>query len=203
MTVSCDRNPRAFRECGDSGFTLVELLIFSFFSILILALAGGMLISTLKVEEGTRRSLDNSNLDQVISRTISTGVRSASNISAKGELLRARVAVGTKAGEVKWECQAWYHSPSSTRVYWASSASGMVPEPTVGALQTSPWLLLGSGIYSSRDGSGNPEAFFGLIEDTVTWRFSFSPDDNARTLVRNAAKKPSASIAGLGPATCF
>lgn len=188
----------------DSGFTLVELLIFSFFSVIILAIAGGMLISSLNVETTTRGSLERSNLDQLITRTVDTGVRSASDFQIKpltvdGQLMRARVAVGTKAGTVTWECQAWYYSSVTKGFYWARSATGLVPGPVKAAdLRASPWLLVGEGLYLDAS-----NGFFGSDSSNAWLRFKFSPDKKAPVVVRNTTIKPKSASPEVEPKKCF
>ena len=185
---------------SENGFTLVELLVFSFFSVIILAIAGGMLISSLNVEQATRGSLENSSLDQLISRSLDTGVRGASDYQIDGQLLRARVAVGTKAGAVTWECHAWFYSSATTGFYWARNATGEVPVPgTAADLRVAPWLFVGAGLYlETKDGT-----FFASDDSAVTMRFKFSPEKDAPIIVRSVTVKPKSSSAGEGPSACF
>lgn len=193
------------RGHGDNGFTLVELLVFSFFSVIVLAIAGGILVSSLTVERQTRGLAETSDLGQLVSRSVEEGARNASDIRAEpltadGQLLRARVAVGTTGGSVKWECQAWYYSSVTTGFYWAKSATGLVPAPFAGTnLHASPWLFLGDGLH--------PDAatgtFFGSDGSNVTLRFRVSSDSVDLVLIPNTVVKRQSAVGGAGPAACF
>jgi type II secretory pathway pseudopilin PulG len=190
---------------NEGGFTLVELLVFSFFSVIILIIAGGILISSLNVERETRGLAETANLGQLVSRTVEEGARNASDIRAEpltesGQLLRARVAVGTTGGSVTWECQSWYYSAVTTGFYWATSATGAVPSPTSEAdLRAAPWLFLGDGLHPD-DETGT---FFGSDGSNVTLRFRVSSDDVDLVLIPNTVVKRQSSTGGVGPATCF
>jgi type II secretory pathway pseudopilin PulG len=189
----------------DAGFTLVELLIFSFFSVIILLIAGGMLISSLNIERETRGLSETANLGQLVSRTVAEGARNASDIRAEpltadGQLLRARVAVGTTSGSVTWECQAWYYSSVTTGFYWAKSSSAAIAAPSgTDSLRSSPWLFLGDGLHPD-DATGT---FFGSDGSNVTLRFRVSSDSVDLVLIPNTIVKRQASTEGVGPATCF
>jgi type II secretory pathway pseudopilin PulG len=196
---------RGLDQHDDNGFTLVELLVFSFFSVIILAIAGGILISSLNVERETRGLAETANLGQLVSRTVEEGARNASDIRAEpltaaGQLLRARVAVGTTGGSVTWECQSWYYSAVTTGFYWATSTTGAVSAPTSEAeLRASPWLFLGDGLHPD-DETGT---FFGSDGSNVTLRFRVSSDDVDLVLIPNTVVKRQSATGGVGPATCF
>jgi type II secretory pathway pseudopilin PulG len=191
--------------CREGGFTLVELLVFCFFSVIILAIAGGVLISSLNVERETRGLAETANLGQLVSRTVEEGARNASDIRAEpltsaGQLLRARVAVGTTGGSVTWECQAWFYSAATTGFYWATSASGAVASPTTEAeLHSSPWLFLGDGLHPD-DETGT---FFGSDGSNVTLRFRVSSDNVDLVLIPNTVVKRQSAAGGVGPLACF
>lgn len=163
----------------DSGMSLIELLIYVSLSIVVLTLAGGFLINSLQAEGQTRGLAEASSLGQLVSRSVEEGVRNASVVQAEvqtteGQLLRARVAVGTEAGNVKWECHAWYYSLETTGFYWATSETGPVVIPAdVSALKNAPWLFLGDGIHIAED----TDAFFGANGNQVVLRFEVSSDD--------------------------
>jgi type II secretory pathway pseudopilin PulG len=196
---------RRLEQDIDNGFTLVELLVFSFFSVIILIIAGGILISSLNVERETRGLAETANLGQLVSRTVEEGARNASDIRAEpltaaGQLLRARVAVGTTGGSVTWECQSWYYSAATTGFYWATSNTGSIPAPaSESALHASPWLFLGDGLHPD-DETGT---FFGSDGSNVTLRFRVSSDDVDLVLIPNTVVKRQSATGGVGPATCF
>lgn len=190
---------------SESGMSLVELLIYSVLAIVVLTLVGGVLTASLKAENQVRSLSSTASLGQLVSRSVEEGVRNASGIRAEiedanGQLLRARVAIGTVAGSVEWECQAWYYAPSTSSFYWAKNKTGMIAAPaTLDDLAASPWVLLGDGIHRA-DGA---DAFFGSAENQVILRFKVSVDDVDLVLIPNTVVKRMPASGGTGPATCF
>jgi hypothetical protein len=189
----------------DAGYTLVELLIYCLFSVVILAVVGGMLISSLTVQHQVRGLTETSSLGQLISRSVEEGARNASDIRAEpsvaaGQLLRARVASGTSAGSVTWQCQAWYYSSSTKGFYWATSATAAIPIPVTGTnLHSAPWLFLGDGVEPDSDTG----AFFGSDGSNVILRFKVSSESVDLVLIPNTVVKRQSAAGGTGPATCF
>jgi hypothetical protein len=190
---------------GERGMSLVELLIYSTLSIVVLTLVGGVLVAALKAEKQVRSLSSTASLGQLVSRSVEEGVRNASGIRAEvedtnGQLLRARVAVGTVAGSVEWECQAWYYAPSTSRFYWAKDKMGTIAAPaSLDDLAESPWILLGEGIHRAE----GADAFFGSAENQVILRFKVSTDDVDLVLIPNTVVKRMPATGGTGPATCF
>jgi type II secretory pathway pseudopilin PulG len=188
-----------------AGYTLVELLIYCLFSVVILAIVGGMLISSLAVEHEVRGLTETSSLGQLISRSVEEGARNASDIRAEpsvaaGQLLRARVASGTSAGSVTWECQAWYYSTATNGFYWAKSATAAIPTPLAGTdMHAAPWLFLGDGVEPDSDTG----AFFGSDGSNVILRFKVSSESVDLVLIPNTVVKRQAAAGGTGPTTCF
>ncbi|MET1051768.1 MAG: hypothetical protein ABWX65_03925 [Mycetocola sp.] len=192
-------------EEPEAGMSLVELLIYSTLAIVVLTIVGSVLTAALRAENEVRSLSSTASLGQLVSRSVEEGVRNASGIladveDANGQLLRARVAVGTAAGEVEWECQAWYYSPSTTSFYWATDETTAIPAPTtLDDLDGSPWILLGDGIHRA-DGA---DAFFGSDGSQVILRFKVSSDAVDLVLIPNTVVKRLPASGGTGPATCF
>ena len=197
--------PKRISEDRESGMSLVELLVYMTLSIVVLTLVGSVLTAALRAEKETRSLSSTASLGQLVSRSVEEGVRNASSIladveDANGQLLRARVAVGSTDGEVEWECQAWYYSPSTTSFYWATDETAAIPAPTsLDDLAESPWILLGDGIYRA-DGA---DAFFGSDGSQVVLRFKVSSDSVDLVLIPNTVVKRLPASGGTGPATCF
>lgn len=196
---------RRFQRPAAAGYTLVELLIYCLFSVVILAVVGGMLISSLTVEHEVRGLTETSSLGQLISRSVEEGARNASDIRAEpsvsaGQLLRARVAVGTTAGAVTWECQAWYYAAATNSFFWAKSATAAIPVPLAGTdMHAAPWLFLGDGVEPDT----SVGSFFGSDGSNVILRFKVSTDTVDLVLIPNTVVKRQSATGGTGPTTCF
>ncbi len=141
-------------EGHDRGFTLIELLVASTLSIIVLAIAGGILISGLRTQETARTVTDAATTAQQIVRSIQAGVRNASAITvisdpvAGTQLLLART-IGSDPNSTAPSCQAWYYSPvGSGAVYTKRTTPASVIALPVGGPQ-GVWTILGSGVTPS------------------------------------------------------
>ena len=152
------QNPR------EHGFTLIELLVYVTFMVVILSIIGGMLISSLRVENDVRDATSASDVGQLISQSVQTGVRNASAVSLQNlgtdQLLRARTA--SAGATLQWVCQSWYVTPENGgSIYTKRSApAAAIPAPTSTTLPT--WIKLGDGIAVA----GGP--VFGGVDGRVT-----------------------------------
>ncbi|TFC27484.1 hypothetical protein E3O25_10345 [Cryobacterium sp. TMT1-3] len=132
----------------EQGFTLVELLVYSAFSVIILSLVGGMLISSLAAQKTIVSRAEASTTGQLLSQSIHGGVRNASamQVIEDGQMLVVATAKDGKeeAGEF---CQAWVYIEADNAVYYQRAAAGKanyITTPIAGDLEG--WLMLGDGI---------------------------------------------------------
>lgn len=97
------RHP-AIDEVGrDDGMTLVELILYSALSVLLLTVLASVFIMSWQADAATRRRDTATGAAHIITNSIQTSFRNASDFRLDGSLLRARVATGASG----WECQAW------------------------------------------------------------------------------------------------
>ena len=69
----------------EKGLTLIELLIASGISVLVISITGGLLLSGLRSQESAQKVTDAANTAQQIVRSIQSGVRNASAISVSSD----------------------------------------------------------------------------------------------------------------------
>ena len=149
---------------SESGFTLIELLVYMSFAVVILAIVGGMLISSVGTERDVRSTTEATNLGQLISRSVQSGVRNASQVSLQNiddtQFLVTRTA--GSATSVVWACEAWYYTPAAGGSLYTkrTSPATLIAVPVAGEL--SSWIKLGDGV------STNGEAVFGGVNDRIT-----------------------------------
>jgi len=138
--------PRPGLRTADHGFTLVELLVASALFLIVLSVVGGMVASSLAVDRVVRSQTAAANIGQLIARSVESGVREASWISATAsggtELLRVRTA--TNGATLGWQCQAWYFDGDALYVRTSDLA---IAAPT----GLNGWTMLGDGL-GGRDG---------------------------------------------------
>jgi hypothetical protein len=131
----------------ERGITLIEVLVYALLLSFVLAIAGGMLISAVKVSQTVVSMTENSTSGQLVSRSVVTGIRNSSdfqlsNPTGDDQLLIARRATAGTA--VDWMCVAWYYSAADGTV-WSTSSSTEIPLPATSA-DVSTWTLLTSDV---------------------------------------------------------
>jgi prepilin-type N-terminal cleavage/methylation domain-containing protein len=143
---------------ADKGFTLIELLIYMSLFTIILAIAGGLMIDSLKVERDVRNAAEATSTAQLLSTSVQAAVRNGSGIklasagSDGSQILIARTA--TRENSSGWVCQAWYYSASKKAVYTKTSPTPAEPIAVPTSAPVGAWTLLGSGIGPTASGAG-------------------------------------------------
>lgn len=157
----------------EPGFTLVELIVYMMLMVLVLAVAGGLLGSTL-IQSTTVRTVDESSTAaQLAADSIESGVRNSSDFSLTStvgddQMIVARVA--SNDATLTWSCMAWYYSATEGSLRMLRSDAA-IDAPT--AAQLPSWTLLvdgvqpisGSAIFSTTAGRRLVIAFNGLAGD--------------------------------------
>lgn len=219
----------------ESGFTLIEMIVASVLGVLVLGIGASLLLSLFRTQHSVSDYADATTTGQLVSRAIEQGVRNAAAlpnaanpgdkgilagpmVTGTGQLLRARVAIGTQNGDVTWQCQAWYYSDATHTVLWARSTASAIADPGgfawnaagTGVVPLTPqagvnWTLLGTGITIPADGLSTQ--FFGaqagLDVDSVTLRFQVTHGSIALVLIRNTIVQRKLDPTGSGPAACY
>lgn len=214
-------------EPRDEGFTLIELMVSAMLGVLVLGVASSILISMFRTEHTTSDFSGATTTGQLISRSVEEGVRNAapapapdstlasdpgvqSSVDANGELLRARVAMGTSGGTVTWQCQAWYFSPT-TQTIAVATANTMIDDPagfTWGAgHELTPnvtqagvsWTLLGSNITPA---AGSPLVFQWHANE-LDLNFTVTNGSTSLVLVPNVIEPRKIGSTGSGPDECY
>lgn len=215
----------------ESGFTLIETIVASMLGVLVLGIGASLLLSLFRTQHNVSDYADATTTGQLISRSVEEGVRnsgaagtsgilSGAAVDGQGQLLRARVADGTSAGDVTWACEAWYYSSSTGSVLFARSSSSAIADPggfvwkdathtgvaPVAAQPGVTWTLLGTGIAVPPDSS--VQQIFGAAADSsgapqVTLGFEVTHGSVNLVLIRNTIVQRKLDPTGTGPATCF
>lgn len=143
----------------DEGFTLLELLITSTLSIIVVMIAGGLLINGLRTQEMTHTVTDASITAQQVVRSVQAGVKNASALTVISDavtgtqLLLART-IGLDPNSTAASCQAWYYTPSNGgTVYTHRTTPASIITLTAGDPQGN-WTVLGTGITPSDPATG-------------------------------------------------
>jgi len=182
---------------SERGISMIELIIASMLSVLVLMMVGGMLINSLTSQ---RRVLDDtqaSNTAQLAAMAVTRSVRNASDLRltepvAGDQLLEVRTAsVNADAGV--FLCQAWYYSAGQLRM---SSSNSPITTPT--PVQLATWTLVARGIQQV---AGAP--VFTLTGRQVDIKIETSVGSGAPILVSTTALSRQPVPTTVEPPTCF
>ncbi|TFD55445.1 hypothetical protein E3T55_01155 [Cryobacterium frigoriphilum] len=189
----------------EGGYSLVELLVYMSFAVVVLTLIGGMLISTLAAERTISGRTGASTAGQIITQSIHAGVRNAVALETtqapNGHLLRL-ANVGNAAVATPY-CQAWFYDATPPgRVYYRRADVSAVPitVPTAAQLSSDGWLLLGSGIAPGTSVAA-PWKVSGTPADTVRLELSVATDVGDAPAPFTATSTSRQDVTGLS--TCF
>ena len=141
------------------GFTLVELMISTGLTLIVLVIVGGILISGLRTQEIARSVTDAANTAQQIVHSVQAGVKNASAITVSSDpvsgtqLLLVRT-VSSDPNSTGPSCQAWYYTPSSGGAVYTkkTSPATAITLPTGGPQGV--WTILGTGVSPADPNTG-------------------------------------------------
>jgi prepilin-type N-terminal cleavage/methylation domain-containing protein len=143
-----DKKPRPDRQ---AGFTLIEMMLATGVALVVLAIAGSILINSVRAQDNAAKVTSASNTAQQIVRSVQAGVRNASAVTVSSDpvagtqLLLAR-NVGSDPTSTATSCQAWYFSPVNGGAVYTkkTTPASLITVPVSGPAGI--WTLLGSGI---------------------------------------------------------
>ena len=144
---------------GQRGFTLVELMISTGLTLIVLVIVGGILISGVKTQEIARSVTDAANTAQQIVHSVQAGVKNASAITVNSnaisgtQLLLVRT-VSSDPNSTAPSCQAWYYTPASGGSVYTkkTTPATAITLPTGGPQGV--WTILGSGVSPAVPNTG-------------------------------------------------
>ena len=168
---------------AEGGFTLVELLIYSLLTVLVLFIAGGILMNGFTGERVVRGLTEAANSAQVTVESIERGVRNAEGLristpSGTDQMLVVRTAVPT--GSYSVECVAWYYSVADRTIRTTTAATTISAAPTT--TERASWTLLADGV-----GPVASEPVFSQNGNTVEFQFQVDAGDNAPIKIHSSS----------------
>lgn len=113
---------------SDAGMSLVELVVYLVVAVLVTLGITTIFASGVGANTQTRDRDAATGQAQLISRSIQTGIRNASDFTVTDDLLRARVATGSSG----WRCEAWAIAADGGLVYRTSATAITVPSDYAG-----------------------------------------------------------------------
>ncbi|TAM69506.1 MAG: prepilin-type N-terminal cleavage/methylation domain-containing protein [Microbacteriaceae bacterium] len=227
-----DESTTAESTRGESGFTLIELMIASLIGVLVLITAGSILTSMLKAQNQVNDLTAAATAGQLVSRSVEEGVRNAAgpigstdpvqavgikaepvtDTTTRSQLLRARVATGTENGTVTWQCEAWYYDGTTNTVSWATS-SAEINSP--GGFAWTDASHTGIAPITAQAGvnwimladnitlPADATQFFGSGNSQVRLNFEVSNAQVSLILIPNTVVQRKLAAEGTGPTQCY
>jgi len=170
----------------NKGFTMLELLISSALSIIILVIAGSVLIAGLRTQESSQSVTDAANTAQQIVRSIQAGVKNSSAISVTtngttgAQLLMTRT-ISSDPNSTAPSCQDWYYTPASGGLLYTRRTTPASPITLPNGGPAGIWTLLGSGVSPADLATG--KVFSAPSGDRVELKFSVAAGSHPYVLI--------------------
>ena len=150
--------PFESHSTGEAGVTLIEMVIASALSLLVLSLIAGLFLSTYHAQNSIRTATQAAELGQLIARSVDQGVSNATALkvqtdpSTGAQLMLARtygMAPGvdpTQAAAAGSSCLAWFYSPASGGAIYTKRTTPATAIAIPAGAPDSSWTLIGSGL---------------------------------------------------------
>ena len=168
-------NPRIKKSADDSGFTLVELLVYCVLSVVVLGIVASLVIAGIRGQTAVGISTTGTNNVQSVSNVIGADVRRASyiRVATVGDDNMVTLRVKSSAESTTYTCVSYYWSKSRKEVRSKTSTSA-ITAPTASTITS--WNLVASKISQtgtsaviSGDGTTNSayvNLTFTIVADT-------------------------------------
>ncbi len=167
---------------ADSGFSLVELLVYVGLFLLIAVVLGTLLINILTVQNKVINSSTSGQQAQLISQTVESSVRNATaiqltQVNATDQIVLVRS--GQAGPSASWICMAFYFSATSGGSLRYQRSVSAIAVPT--SAQLLAWTLLGSGLTTAQTGT-----MFSVAGSRLSFAFTSSKQNDAKVNVQSS-----------------
>jgi len=143
---------------AEAGVSLVEVIIASALSLLVLSVVFGLFVSSSNTQTSVRTRTQAADLGQLIARSVVQGVDNATALkvqtdSATGSQLMVARTYGmnpavdpTQGSSSGTSCQAWFYSPASGGAVYTKRTSPAAAIAMPSGTPDSSWSLIGAGL---------------------------------------------------------
>jgi Tfp pilus assembly protein PilW len=168
---------------SETGFTLIELIVYSALLLLVMSVVGGFFISGLETATAVRTMTNASTSGQIVADSVETNIRNASDFQltvpgGTDQFLVARTA--QRGSTLSWTCIAWYYSAAGSGSIRFKQSSTAILAPTASELST--WILLNEGIVPA---SGT--SIFSSSGQRLTMTFKALAGDRPPVVITSSA----------------
>ncbi|KQQ93999.1 hypothetical protein ASF62_07480 [Leifsonia sp. Leaf325] len=179
---------------GEDGFTLVELIVYCGLMVLVLTIAGGFLINSIRVENVVTDTTNASSGAQNASSAVKQAVRDAVDVqvSTPGDVLKVRT-MRTDTAVADWTCVQFRYLDGTIQ---------MAKSPTKFSLwsPTNPsWLTLTDNVTPGSAG------LFAAVANGVSFDFTVAEPEGHPTTIKTSVLKRGNSVTSVtgSSVTCF
>lgn len=143
---------------SEAGLSLIELILASGLSVLVLSLLAGLFLSTSHAQNSIRTATQAADLGQLISRSVAQGVGNATALKVQTDtatgrqMMLARTYNGdpsvdpTQNASAGSACEAWFYSPASGGAIYTKRTTPATAITMPTGTPDSSWSLLGNGL---------------------------------------------------------
>jgi type II secretory pathway pseudopilin PulG len=166
------RRLRHRSRTDESGFTLVELIVYSVLLIVIMGIAASLFLQMIYAQRDIVDMAQANNVAQVTFKELERDTRNAAVIRIKdgGNLMVMRTRVASDTNEDAWQCVGYFLDTSTdtlhiTRSTSSAATSAALAQTTTAAIRTQAlgWPVAREGF--TQVGTSRP---FGTIDGTLT-----------------------------------
>lgn len=149
---------RAGKDHDQGGISLIEVIMYSTLTAVVLSVLAGMLYAGFQTQAVTGDRNNATGAALVVSNSLQTSIRNASAVAVTNRRLMARVARGASG----WQCVAWALTDNNSVVYKAAASA-------ITSTDYSTWTVLATGASGGLTGG----AAFSGSDTEVSYSFRF------------------------------
>ena len=182
----------------ETGFTLVELVIYISLSVLVVSLVGGFLLNAVRAQRDVVSSSEGANTAQLIAESIKRDVRNATEVRVNDDHNLLIVKTTGMGNTFDSSCRAWYFKGGTADAIYTID-TGETPISMTAPTVLEFWSIQGQGIVQiNPTGSADKIDVFAYPDPSV--ELSFAVGGEAPVVVQTAIT-PRAPSSSEG--TCF
>ncbi|WP_104177451.1 hypothetical protein [Cryobacterium sp. Y50] len=183
---------------AETGFTLVELIIYVSLSVLVVSLVSGFLLNAVRAQRDVVSSTEGANTAQLIAESIKRDVRNATEVRVN-DVHNLLIVRTTGMGDtLDSSCRAWYFTGGTADAIYTID-TGDTPISMTAPTDLEVWSIQGQGIIQIKPaGSADKIDVFAYSDPSV--ELSFAVGGEAPIAVQTAVTQRAPSS---NEGTCF
>lgn len=187
----------------EQGMGLAELMVYSMLLVVVTAIAGTILITSLTSQRDISAMGSAASQGQNVANSVEEGVRTASALATPtadivGQRLVARTATYTAAGVPAWQCRTWLFATDGS-IYVKSASSAIAAPASLTSTALAGWLKLAQGVTPAGGTAVTLSGSKVLLDFKVA---AGTSGGSPAHIVSTVSKLALPTTTGTGPTTC-